>query len=90
MMREGFVIARCTVERLMHVMGLAGVIRSKAVRTTISDQAAPCPRDHVNRGSSGPPEQVLGVRLHLCRDLGVVLFPIIHGRIWQCANIDTT
>ncbi len=54
MMREGFVIARCTVERLMHEMGLAGVIRGKPVRTTISDKAAPCPRDHVNRQFFAP------------------------------------
>ena len=33
----------------MREMGLAGVIRGKRVRTTISDKAAPCPRDHVNR-----------------------------------------
>jgi putative transposase len=52
MMREGFVIARCTVERLMREMGLAGVIRGKPVRTTISDKAAPCPRDHVIASSS--------------------------------------
>ena len=32
----------------MHEMGLAGVIRGKPVRMTISDKAAPCPRDHVN------------------------------------------
>ena len=38
MMREGFVIARCTVERLMHEIGLAGVIRGKPVRTAISDK----------------------------------------------------
>ncbi|HXH16072.1 MAG TPA: IS3 family transposase [Sphingomonas sp.] len=31
MVREGFVIARCTVERLMHEMGLAGGIRGKRV-----------------------------------------------------------
>ena len=49
MMRESFPIARCTVERLMREMGLAGVIRGRPVRTTISDKAAPCPRDHVNR-----------------------------------------
>ena len=49
MMREGFAVARCTVERLMRDMGLAGVIRGKPVRTTISDKAAPCPLDHVNR-----------------------------------------
>jgi putative transposase len=42
MQREGFGIARCTVERLMRDMGLAGVIRGKPVRTTFSDKAAPC------------------------------------------------
>ncbi len=30
-------------------MGLQGVIRGKTVRTTVSDKAAPCPLDHVNR-----------------------------------------
>ena len=33
----------------MREMGLAGVIRGKPVRTTISDKAALCPLDHVNR-----------------------------------------
>jgi len=33
----------------MGEMGLAGVIRGKPVRTTISDKTAPCPLDHVNR-----------------------------------------
>ena len=46
MQREGHGIARCTVERLMRELGLAGVIRGKPVRTTISDKAAPCPLDH--------------------------------------------
>jgi transposase InsO family protein len=36
--REGFTIARCTVERLMASLGLQGVIRGKLVRTTISDR----------------------------------------------------
>ena len=54
MRREGFTIARCTVERLMRDMGLAGVIRGKPVRTTISDKAAPCPLDHVNRQFHAP------------------------------------
>ena len=49
MRREGFAVARCTVERLMREMGLQGVIRGKPVRTTVSDQAAPCPLDQVNR-----------------------------------------
>ena len=47
--REGEQVARCTVERLMRAMGLEGVIRGKPVRTTISNKAAPCPLDHVNR-----------------------------------------
>ena len=47
--REGFMVARCTVERLMASLGLQGVIRGKPVRTTISDKAVPCPLDHVNR-----------------------------------------
>jgi transposase InsO family protein len=49
LLREGHVVARCTVERLMKRMGLQGVIRGKAVRTTIPDKTAPSPRDHVNR-----------------------------------------
>ncbi|MFK4534953.1 hypothetical protein ABIA00_003136 [Bradyrhizobium ottawaense] len=47
--REGFDVARCTVSRLMRDIGLQGVIRGKSVKTTISDKAAPCPLDHVNR-----------------------------------------
>ena len=47
--REGHDVARCTVARLMRTLGLQGVIRGKPVRTTISDKAAPCPLDHVNR-----------------------------------------
>ena len=43
--REGFDVARCTVQRLMGSMGLQGVIRGKPVRTTISDKSAPCPLD---------------------------------------------
>jgi len=54
MRREGFEVPRCTVERLMRGMGLQGVIRGKPVRTTISDKAAPCPLDHVNRQFHAP------------------------------------
>ena len=49
MNREGVVVARCTVERLMKRLGLQGVRRGKVVRTTISDMRAPCPLDRVNR-----------------------------------------
>ena len=51
--REGFDVARCTVARLMRDMGLQGAIRGKPVKTTISDKAAPCPLDHVNRQFKG-------------------------------------
>ena len=54
MMREGFDVARCTVERLMRDMGLHGVIRGKPIRTTIQDKAAPCPLDRVNRVFHAP------------------------------------
>ena len=49
LLRQGFDVARCTVERLMRRLGLKGVIRGKTKRTTVSDRAAPCPLDHVNR-----------------------------------------
>jgi transposase InsO family protein len=58
--REGLDVARCTVERLMKQMGLQGVIRGKPVRTTISDKAAPCPLDHVNRHSMRPDRTCCG------------------------------
>jgi transposase InsO family protein len=47
--REGIVVARCTVARLMKAMGLEGVVRGKQRKTTIGDKAAPCPLDKVNR-----------------------------------------
>jgi putative transposase len=47
--REGVQVARCTVERLMKRMGLAGARRGKVVRTTVPNPAAPCPLDRVNR-----------------------------------------
>ncbi|MER8621950.1 IS3 family transposase [Mesorhizobium sp. M1409] len=52
--REGFDVARCTVARLMRAMGLEGIIRGKPIRTTVSDKAAPCPLDHVNRQFHAP------------------------------------
>jgi hypothetical protein len=61
MIREGVPVARCTVARLMREMGLAGVIRGKPVRTTISDKGAPCPLDHVNRQFYAPAPNMLWV-----------------------------
>ena len=54
LLREGFDVARCTVERLMRAMGLQGAVRGKRIRTTIPDPAQPCPRDKVNRQFQAP------------------------------------
>lgn len=59
--REGVDVARCTVARLMRRMGLKGVTRGKAVRTTISDRAAPYPLDRVNRQFQAPRPNALWV-----------------------------
>ncbi|WP_423779436.1 IS3 family transposase [Escherichia coli] len=48
LLREGIRVARCIVARLMAVMGLAGVLRGKKVRTTISRKAVVA-GDRVNR-----------------------------------------
>ncbi len=49
MRREGSKVAKCTVERLMRSMGLAGVRRGKTTITTISNPKSACPLDKVNR-----------------------------------------
>ena len=59
--REGADVARCTVARLMQAMGLQGVIRGKSIKTTVSDKAAPCPLDRVNRQFKAPGPNVLWV-----------------------------
>lgn len=61
MNREGFAVAGCTIARLMRDLGLQGVIRGKPVRTTISNKAAPCPLDHVNRQFHAPAPNMLWV-----------------------------
>ncbi|WP_432264377.1 IS3 family transposase [Escherichia coli] len=48
LLREGIRVVRCTVARLMAIMGLAGVLRGKKVRTTISRKAVAA-GDRVNR-----------------------------------------
>ncbi|WP_105423702.1 IS3 family transposase [Neorhizobium sp. T25_27] len=57
--REGFDIARCTVARLMRMMGLQGIIRGKPIKTTVSDRSAPCPLDRVNRHFKAPAPNML-------------------------------
>jgi putative transposase len=47
--REGIVVARCTVERLMRQQGLRGIRRGKQFITTRPDGTAVRPPDHVER-----------------------------------------
>jgi len=50
LLREGFEVARCTVERLMREMGLRGAVRGRAFKiTTVADEAALRPPDLVER-----------------------------------------
>ena len=53
--REDIKVARCTVERLMHQLGLRGVRRGRRTRTTIpAGHAAAWPPDLVNRDFRAP------------------------------------
>ena len=47
--REGIEVARCTVERLMRQLGIAGAVRGRKHKTTIPDEAAARPADLVQR-----------------------------------------
>ena len=47
--REGILVARCTVERLMRRQGLRGIRRGKQFITTRPDASAPRAEDHVKR-----------------------------------------
>jgi len=47
--RDDIVVARCTVERLMRVIGIQGVVRGKKHKTTIPDELADRPQDLVDR-----------------------------------------
>ncbi len=52
--REGVAVARCTVERLMRELGLAGARRGHRHRTTRPDPAAARPADLVGRQFNPP------------------------------------
>jgi transposase InsO family protein len=47
--REGVVVARCTVARLMRELGLQGVVRGRRIKTTLPDETSERPLDRVNR-----------------------------------------
>jgi len=53
--REQFDVARCTVERLMHRMGIAGAVRGRRFKTTtVPDTSAARPADLVKRAFAAP------------------------------------
>jgi transposase InsO family protein len=54
--REHIPVARCTVERLMKNLGLVGVVRGRAKRTTIAD---PPPSGAREWAVGGPVRQAL-------------------------------
>ena len=59
--RDGFDVARCTVERVMREMGLAGVVRGTPKRTTTGDGQAQRPADLVDRQFTASAPNVLWV-----------------------------
>jgi len=59
--REGFTLARCTVERLMKQIGIRGAVRGKVIKTTVPGTSVPCPRDKVNRVFRAPAPTLLWV-----------------------------
>lgn len=47
--RQNIEVARCTVERLMKMLGLQGVVRGRRIKTTLPSHLAERPLDLVNR-----------------------------------------
>jgi putative transposase len=57
--REGVTVARCTVERLMRQLGLAGRVRGRRRATTIPGPADDHPTDLVDRAfTAAAPNQL--------------------------------
>jgi putative transposase len=57
--REGILVGRCRVERLMRRLGLAGALRGKMVRTTVSDKDGVRAEDLVKRQfTAGAPNRL--------------------------------
>jgi len=71
MRRDGIMVAKCTVERLMRAMGLAGVRRGKKTVTTISNPEGAVSAGQGQSGVSRQPAQrSVGCRFHLRAHLG--------------------
>jgi putative transposase len=59
--RDGAVVARCTVERLMHQLGLEGVVHGARRRTPVPDAVAARALDLVQRDFTATPPNPLRV-----------------------------
>lgn len=59
--REGFTLARCTVDRLMKQIGIRDAVHGRVVKITVPDTSTPCPRDKVNRVFRAPAPNLLWV-----------------------------
>ncbi|WP_407986306.1 IS3 family transposase [Kitasatospora sp. CMC57] len=72
--RQGHTVARCTVERLMRELGIAGAVRGKKVITTIADPAAERAPDLVDRNfvASAPNRCWVADFTHIATWSGVV------------------
>jgi putative transposase len=74
-------IARCTVERLMGELRLAGAVRGKVKRTTISNPRQPKPHDLVNRNFRPLAPDRLWVADVCLYVVGLVLHRVRHRRL---------
>jgi putative transposase len=82
--REGIAVARCTVERLMRELGLAGARRGKRRRTTIADAAAARPADLVQRKFTRPaPDRLWVADFTYSAQLAVMCSPGWEVRAWH-------
>lgn len=72
--RQGYRVARCTVERLMRDAGLAGVVRGRRIRTTVADAGHERAGDLLNRDftASGPNRCWVADFTHVATWSGVV------------------
>jgi transposase InsO family protein len=97
--REAIEVARCTVERLMAKLGIHGVVRGKAYKTTIADESAHRPADLVERrfSASAPNELWVADITYVATWRGLVYVAfvidvfsrmIVGWRVWNSLKTD--
>jgi transposase InsO family protein len=97
--REGIAVARCTVERLMRLLGIRGVKRGKGYKTTIVDETAERPLDLVQRAfvATGPNQLWVADITYFATWRGVVYTAfvidvfarmIVGWRVWNSLRTD--